>query len=397
VASAGAVSADRAAGNATTQEEELMAAPPKGKAPASDSIMDPGEMKPLLALSKREPVHAAVGITSDGDGVILLDKKMKSKKVLATLKAAAAKAKIQLQPSTLRFGRAEVDTDYDSGMVRFFLNKDAPGNMRVKLLEVVKRVPYQKVEINVDPSFEEESEDETEGQEATATNAIPAAPPAPPPSAPPPPGQPALDAKALEQTLAQLTLAIPKVAGGDDALQKSLVALAMAAQGSLKVPDLAKASEGIEALRRALGEAMDAAKLKAAGPGVVAYAKSRLAWIAARKKMETDLDALRVKIVETFKDDAIAPQIETNYRAKVAPVLAKLDASLADKLDEATNATDPAARSKLVAEAKSKLAFYASYLAAEPLLKDLDENPFLPLTIRATIGGTIQQLSRIVT
>jgi hypothetical protein len=282
-------------------------------------------------------------------------------------------------------------------MVRFFLNKEAPGNMRVKLLEVVKRVPYQKVEINVDPSFEAEPEDETEGQEATSTDAIPAAPPAPPPTAPPPPGQPALDATKLEQALAQLTLAIPKVAASDDVLQKSLVALAMTAQGSLKAKDLAKASEGIEALRRALGEAMDAAKLKAAGPGVVAYAKSRLAWIAARQKMESDIDALRAKIVDTFKDDAIAPQIETNYRAKVAPVLARLDESLADKLDEATKATDPAARAKLVAEAKSKLSFYAKYLAAEPLLKDLDENPFLPLTIRATIGGTIQQLSRIVT
>ena len=375
-----------------------MAAPPKGKAPASDSIMDPGEMKPLLALSKREPVHAAVGITSDGDGIILLDKKKKPKKVLAELKASAAKAKIQLQPSTLRFGKAEVDTDYDSGMVRFFLNKEAPGNMRVKLLEVVKRVPYQKVEINVDPSFEDEPDDETEGQEAPSTTATTtAAPPAPPPDAPPPPPQPALDATKLEQALAQLTLAIPKVAGTDDALQKSLVTLAMTAQGSLKAKDLAKASEGIEALRRALGEAMDAAKLKASGPGPVAYAKSRLAWLAARKKMESDIDALRVKIVETFKDDAIAPQIETNYRSKVAPVLAKLDATLADKLDEATNATDPAARAKLVAEAKSKMAFYASYLATEPLLKDLDENPFLPLTIRATIGGTIQQLSRIVT
>ena len=371
-----------------------MAAPPKGKAPASDTIMDPGEMKPLLALSKREPVHAAVGITSDGDGIILLDKKKKPKKVLAELKASAAKAKIQLQPSTLRFGKAEVDTDYDSGMVRFFLNKEAPGNMRVKLLEVVKRVPYQKVEINIDPSFEDEPDDETEGQDATTSTD---APPPPPPGAPPPPGQPALDATKLEQALAQLTLAIPKVAASDDVLQKSLVALAMTAQGSLKAKDLAKASEGIEALRRALGEAMDAAKLKAAGPGVVAYAKSRLAWIAARKKMESDIDSLRAKIIETFKDDAIAPQIETNYRAKVAPILARLDDSLADKLDEATNATDPAARAKLVAEAKSKLSFYAKYLAAEPLLKDLDENPFLPLTIRATIGGTIQQLSRIVT
>jgi hypothetical protein len=371
-----------------------MAAPPQKKAPACDSIMKPAAMKLLLAVSKREPLQAAFALTSDGEGVVLLDKKLKPKKVRSMLLKDAKDAKINIQTATIRFGKAEVDTDYDPTMVRFFINKDAPGNMRKPLIDVFKLASYAKVEFNVDAAFDEEDEDEAEGQEAAP---MPVGTAPPPPDAPKPPAQPALDAKALEQQLAQLTLAIPKVAGMDDVLQKSLVALAMTAQGSLKAADLAKASAGIEALRRALGEAMDAAKLKASGPGPVAYAKSRLAWLAARKKMESDIDALRVKIVETFKDDAIAPQIETNYRSKVAPVLAKLDATLADKLDEATNATDPAARAKLVAEAKSKMAFYASYLATEPLLKDLDENPFLPLTIRATIGGTIQQLSRIVT
>ena len=31
------------------------------KAPTADSIMSPDKMKPLLALSKREPVQAAIG------------------------------------------------------------------------------------------------------------------------------------------------------------------------------------------------------------------------------------------------------------------------------------------------------------------------------------------------
>jgi hypothetical protein len=372
-----------------------MAAPPKAKAPACDSIMKPAAMKLLLAVSKREPLQAAFALTSDGEGVVLFDKKMKPKKVRSTLLKDAKDAKINLQTATIRFGKAEVDTDYDATMVRFFINKDAPGNMRKPLIDVFKLASYSKVEFNVDAKLEEEPEDEAEGQEG-APMAVGTAPP--PPGAPKPPTQPALDAKALEQALAQLTLAIPKVAATDDVLQKSLVALAITAQGSLKAADLAKASEGIEALRRALGEAMDAAKLKAGGTGAVAYAKSRLAWLAARKKMETDIDALRVKIVEAFKDDAIAPQIETSYRTKVAPVLAQLDEkTLADLLDEASSATDPAKRTKLVADAKTTMGKYAKYLASEPLLKDLDENPFLPLTIRATIGGTIQQLSRVVT
>src|SRR4051795_903202 len=142
------------------------------KAPVSDSIMPAAKMKSLLALSKREPVQAAIGLSADGEGIILLDKKAKPRKVAAMLRASAVKAKIQLNTGSVRFGRAEVDTDYDPGTVRFFVNKDAPGAMRMKLVEVVKRIPFQKVEINVDPSLNEEPEEETEGgEQATATAA----------------------------------------------------------------------------------------------------------------------------------------------------------------------------------------------------------------------------------
>jgi hypothetical protein len=381
-----------------------MAQAAKAKAPASDSIMSPGEMKPLLALSKREPVHAAIGITADGEGIILLNKKMKSKKVLATLKAAAAKEKIQLQPSTLRFGKAEVDTDYDPGMVRFFINKEAPGNMRIKLLEVVKRVPYQKVELNVDLSFEEESEDEEEGQETAS------APPPPPPQAATRP-----DAGALAKELAALARRIPEVPDTDPALKARLVKLATDANVNIKTNNLNYATNFIAQLRDALRDALDAAGVgigqvvppsgqavppsgqpTAEGGSVVAYAKSRLAWLAARKKVESDIETLRQRIIDTFKDDAIAPQLETSYKTKVAPVLATLDESLADTLDDATNATDPAKRAKLVADAKAIMQKYAQYLTSEPLIKDLDENPFVPLSIRATVGGTISALSKAI-
>src|SRR5262249_22608691 len=133
-------------------ERPRMALQTKAKATAADSIMTPDQMKPMLALSKKEPVQAAIGLTSDGEGLIVLHKKARTKKVMSMLRQKAGKAKVQLNGGSLRFGRAEVDTEYDPGMVRFFVNKDAPGNMRARLVEVVKRIPYQKVEINVDPS-----------------------------------------------------------------------------------------------------------------------------------------------------------------------------------------------------------------------------------------------------
>jgi hypothetical protein len=221
-----------------------MAVAAKNKEPASDSFMAPDKMKPLLALSKREPVQAAIGLTADGEGVILLDKKLKSKKVLALLKATAAKQKIQLQPSTLRFGKAEVDTDYDPGMVRFFVNKDPPGNMRVKLVEVVKRIPYQKVELNVDTSFENESEeDEAQAPEAPQESVQSA----------PPPEAPTMDVGMLAHTLATLAKRVGEVA--DQAVKGTLLQLANSANGALKAADLPGASGFIDQLREALERA----------------------------------------------------------------------------------------------------------------------------------------------
>jgi hypothetical protein len=376
----------------------------KSKDPAAEQIMAVAKMKPLLALSKREPVNAAVALTSDGEGVCLLDKKMKPKKVLAMLKADAAKAKIQLQASTFRFGKAEVDTDYDPGMVRFFVNKEAPGNMRAKLVVVFKQIAYQKVEFNVDPTFEDEAEDdEQEGQETTAaTPPIQPTTAAPPPPAPPPPP---VDLSGLVRTLAQLIPAIPKVAVGDPALQTSLVALAGTAQASLKAAQATptatdlpvRAQQDIDALRTAIATAMEQAKEKAQGAGgAEGLDKSGQIWLAIRKKVETDIETLRQRIVDTFKDDAIAPQLDTSYKTKVASVLATLDDSLAITLGAATKATDAAQRTKLIADAKTIMQKYAQYVTSEPLLKDLDENPFVPLTIRATVGGTLSTLSKAI-
>ena len=134
---------------------------------ATDDIMSPAEMKPLLMLSKHQPVSAVVGMTKDKDGVILLSRRLKPRKLLAQLKADARKAKVDLDITSLRFGKAEVDTDKDSGLVMFTVNKDAPGALRMKLLELIKRVPLAKVEIDVDAKIEDQPEDDDEQPDAS--------------------------------------------------------------------------------------------------------------------------------------------------------------------------------------------------------------------------------------
>src|SRR5206468_8202969 len=121
-----------------------------------------------------------------------------------------------------------------------FVNKDAPGAMRMKLIEVVKRIPFQKVEINVDPSLNEEAEEETEGGEQQATTGVPEAPP--------------LDAGALKHQLTGLVQRIPQVLATDPSRKDSLLALAKEAEGDLAA-DLAAAADAIARLEAALNGA----------------------------------------------------------------------------------------------------------------------------------------------
>jgi methylglyoxal synthase len=237
-----------------------------------------------------------------------------------------------------------------------------------------------------------------------------------PPPSPPPPPQPEAkpDPAALTRLLAEQVKRIPAAIAAAPAEKDRLTKFATDANVQLKTNNLVYAGATIEQLRRALDAVM--AQPQPAQPvqqaqvppppppqpgtpatdGVVAYAKSRLAWLAARKKVESDLDKLRSAIVTTYANDGIAADLEKRYTEKVAPVLANLDESLADKLDEATNATDPARRAALIAEAKKIMQGYGAYLAGEKIIADLDSNPFVPIAIQQTISATLTTLEKTV-
>ncbi len=346
------------------------------KAPASDAIMESGRMKPLLALSKREPVQVAIALTSDGDALMLLDKKAKPRKVLAMLRADAAKAKLQLNGASLRFGRAEVDTDYDPGMVRLFVNKEAPGNMRMKLVELVKRIPYQKVEINVDAALEEESDDETTAEETAAVTPV-AAP----------------DSEAMKRALAALVGQIDAASGADTNRRATLAKLAGDANASIKAEDFPAAQDFITKLAAAIGTQTANAPARSAPTGAVQYAKCRLIWLSTRKKVEADIAKLSDAVRDAFADEGIGDALGGLFRSKVAPVMNGFDESLADTLDAAINQTDPAKHAVLVDEARQIIGRYQSFLASEALIAKLDENTLMPMAIAKTMSATLQALS----
>ena len=232
-------------------------------AEASEKIMPPPRMKALLATSKNDPVPVAIALTADGEGLMLLHKLAKPKKVLGMLREEAAKAGLKLNAASVRFGRASVDTEYDSAMVRLFINKEAPGNMRAKLVPVVKLAAYQKVELNVDAALDLEPDDQSDP---------PANPPSDPPSAPPadsppipqgdppsnPPGDPppaataTIDAAALKAAFATQIGRLAKAPAQDPEPLAALKQLATQINARLKSGDLAAAAADLATLRQGL-------------------------------------------------------------------------------------------------------------------------------------------------
>jgi hypothetical protein len=128
----------------------------------------------------------------------------------------------------------------------------------------------------------------------------------------------------------------------------------------------------------------------------VAYAKSRLAWLAARAEVERGIAALRQELARTFAKDGFAAELDKAYASAVSPILGTLDETLADQLDAALNATEPGERQKRVGEAQATIARYRAFVAEEAFLAGLDDNPLVPLAITKTLTSTLDGLAAAV-
>ena len=347
--------------------------------------MDKAAMKKLLTVSKREPVNCAVGQGKDAAFALLFLDKIKSGKALEQVMI-----KEFGEAKNRGFGTAMVDTDEDPKLAKFTLNK-APGGTARRIHKTLKGTGFTKVVIVDDEGnpLDSHAGEEEEAEAAPAAAAEAAAPAAP-----------AMDPGALEKALAALVPGIPKAAAGRADVQKQLVGLAQQAQAGIKGGDLAAGAAGIEALRAALAAAGNGAGSSAptdagAAAGAVIYGKSRLAWLAARQKMVSDIEQLRAAIAATYQDDPAAPEVASSYASTVQPIIEGFDTALADQLDAAVSATDPAKRGELVGQAKATIGRYQTFLDA-PLIADLDANPFLPLTIHATLSNTLAALSKTI-
>jgi hypothetical protein len=372
-----------------------------------DTGMDKQDMKRLLMKSKSEPVNCSFA-TGDLDktvALLMLDKVKAPKAVDKDLQKKFPNA------GNTRWGTASVDIENDPKLVVFTINKPISGIAR-KLAKTLKGTGFSKVEIVLeDGSPVERHSEEEEIPAGVAADISPTQPVMP--VAPPSPGAAAaaaavppavapkhpehLDPSALAHALAGLIKRIPQAVAAAPNLQDELTRLASDANANLKTHDLPGAAMGIDALRRLLDDPASGSPPIQAPPGAprsTSYAKLRAVWLAARKKVETDIEKLHQECLAAYAQEGIAPQLDAGFRARIAPVLATLDESLAQKLAQAAAAPDEAEQATLAKQAHEILLGYMRFVAEDKIIGELDKNPFVPLQIGATLTGTLDALNK---
>lgn len=352
----------------------------------SSTGMEKAEMKKLLMKSKQEPVNCAIGQGADPSLGLLLLHRIKAPKALEK------ELKELLDARNTRWGTALVDPDDNPKLVKIFINNALSGAAR-KLVKTLKGTGFNKVEIRVGDiaksTIAESYDEEEEGQQAAPPEQAQAAPPPPPP---PQEDAPKPDPAALE---ARLKALIPRVAQLDaaDPRREDLAKRARQASVLLKTNNLVDAAAEIESLGRAL-DAPAAAQTTAADGSKGDYDKSSRIWLLTRKRVEDEITKLRASIVGTYQGEPFAAEIEKRFADRTAPLLQALDGTLAEALDAAAQAKDPAEQAKHVEQAKVVIARYESFAANDPLLADLDANPFVPLAIQKTVTATLAALAK---
>lgn len=237
--------------------------------------------------------------------------------------------------------------------------------------------------------------------EAGDEDEVPVAPPQPVegPSGDVPPPAPEGALPALQQRLKALLLKLQgAIAAGHpqaDALKRQASeAGALVRQARVEAAEAALAS--LEALLASSGPGPEPGTTASSGTAPARFvnqAKSRLVWQQMRQKVQADLAALERAILAHYAGEPDLPELAVSVR-RLDGILAALDESLADTLDEALNAPTPDQRAVLHERAREILAGYLRFVDSDPLVKALDSNPFLPLQTHTMLTKSLQVLDK---
>lgn len=354
----------------------------------AETGMEKADMKRLLIRSKSEPVNCAIAQGEEPATALLLMHKIKAARAVERmLKDEFPKSKNH------RFGTASVDADDNPKLVKFFLNKPISGMAR-RLVKTLKGTGFTKAIILLEDGTEVEAHEEAEEEAGVAASpGIPAEPqPGVAAGAPPPPSGPdaakaAADGAALRALLATLAAQIPAVAGEDARRKAELVKLATDANVNLKTNNLIYAATFLAQLKREI-------EIPVVRAGVTTFAKSRLAWIATRQMVTAEIGKLGAELDATYADSPSKGEISSAFKNKTQALMNLFDDTLVTAIDAVMENAEPARRDALVTTARNAAKDFLGIVDAEELIDALDDNPFMPLNLRATLTTTLGGLSK---
>lgn len=128
-------------------------------------------------------------------------------------------------------------------------------------------------------------------------------------------------------------------------------------------------------------------------PGTVDYARCRLAWEAARKKVHAELQALEATILERYRDTRGFADLTTRIR-KFDTVLTGFEDKLSDLLDDALNAQDDTQRAAHHAAARASVKKFLERARGDRFITNLQNNPFMPVTVQTSLVTTLEALDK---
>ena len=216
---------------------------------------------------------------------------------------------------------------------------------------------------------------------------------------------PSAEAKTYAQRVADLQKRLKQALGDKHPESTKMRALIGFASEKAEAKDYVGALKALDMLEQLLKApqpttsttptaAADSAARKIA-PAVV-YTQTRLVWVATRGSIQAELKKLEQAILDNYKGQIVLPEVTQGVR-KLDRVLAMFDESLIENLDKALNSTEAADKAKWHDEARAVITRYQNYLATDPLVQELDNNPFVPIAVQASLSKTLATLaSKIV-
>jgi hypothetical protein len=137
---------------------------------------------------------------------------------------------------------------------------------------------------------------------------------------------------------------------------------------------------------------------QAGGPATLPVEKAKTftqaaaAWSKTRDLVQQELKKLQTSILTKFKDVPDVKKLAGSVK-QLDGILDKLDDRLTRTLTQAAGAPDAGQATEKQREANAIIKEYAAYVSRDPLLKSIDQNPFVKLNVHRTLSSALKAIA----